>query len=152
MYAQRALEHGRAYVIVETAGISERVVGETLKGSVRLVNVGQTPAYNVSTKVDVFVIPLGGEADIADHSDVVRSQLVVGPGRPKLADQSALTVLTQIELDQLTDTASIVVVAGCVVYDDVFGKTWWTQFSHIYRGPAFNGTYHTELDQAGGPI
>jgi hypothetical protein len=150
--AQRTLEHGRAYVVAELQVIEEFAPGKPFKGAIAVRNVGQTPAYNVSTNMAVTIIPDGGSGQIPGWEEVTRVHLVIGSGLDKRSSRHSVEPLTQAQFDSVRAGKSRVLVGGTVVYDDIFGKTWWTQFCHFYTGEQLAGTYHTEFNRAGGPV
>lgn len=150
--AQRALEHGRAYIVAEIGGVSQFEVGKPVKASLIAKNVGQTPANNVSTAVTVEFIRLGTTGEVPDWHDVARIHLVIGPTLEKRVSRYADAPLTEEQRDIVKARNGLIVVGGTVVYEDIFGKTWWTQFCHTYTGEKLEGTYHTELNRSGGPI
>lgn len=142
--AQRQL---RAYVVVELRDIENADSEERPEGSVRVRNVGQTPAHNVSTLIYVTVANPGQRVELPDPDDVSRIHLVIGSGLDKINSQTATFSLTPDGIAAVKARQSLIVVGGCTVYEDVFGKTWHTQFCHIYDGPALMGRYHTELNR-----
>lgn len=151
--ANATLELGRAYVVAELGAVANFKPGECYRGHVRLLNVGQTPATNVSSEIWVSIVAVGaGGGLIPAWDDVTRIHLVIGSGREKLSFREAESPLTQQEYDSVLSKGSLMVLGGTTVYDDIFGKTWWTQFCHVYSGPELEGRYHTELNRSGGPI
>lgn len=137
----------RAYVTVELGDLTEMEARKCPVATVLVTNAGLTPARDVSTSINVDLIRPGQAFQVPEHLEVTRVSLVIGSKYDKKSRQMAKFSLTDAALEGIRAAECSIVVSGCTVYEDVFGKTWWTQFCHIYDGPKLAGRYHSEINR-----
>jgi hypothetical protein len=135
----------RAYMEVELGQIVKSDPRNTVRASVRLHNVGQTPASNVSTDFNIGIIPNGGGIlDTPTPDEVARTHLVIGKGKSRLVTGSSTFSLLEAGLNDVKEERAVFILAGSVVYEDIFGETHTTEFCHIYYGDDLGGHYHIQ--------
>jgi len=143
--AQRQL---RAYVVVGIGVLEGATENGQPTGRVVVQNVGQTPAYQVSTDMEIAVVSEGQNFNVLSPDDVKRVHMVIGAGHSVRTSQKAAFSLTAEGLAAVQAGTSAIFISGCTVYEDIFGKTWSTQFCHIYRGADLGGAYYEEKNLA----
>lgn len=122
-----------------------------------LENHGQTPAKNVECWRRISIAPYPNLGDVefprqaADESrDGVPSRSSLAPRGKSMLPTGLDTRLTQEEFDAVRQNKSALYLHGWVTYEDVFGKTWKTEFRYAHPiGDRFFWGKPPEICEAG---
>lgn len=124
----------RANVIKTLAEIRNLGIGLIPQAHVVVENTGQTPAYQVTSRLGIAFLPFPPPKPPAFPSDPHQSVTFVGTGKELhltafLADSLRKEHFTVMESEQWA-----IHVIGCVEYRDAFGQLRSTRFSMFYGG------------------
>lgn len=137
----------RAYLTVEIGGLTKCGPGEKPTAKIKVLNVGQTPAYEFSSKILITFMAGDGShtVSIPDPHQVELSDLTLGPGRSYVVSAKS-DQAPPPNFGPANETGNgRVAVTGCITYRDVFNRRRITQFCHYYSGPDWgkpSGAYH----------
>lgn len=132
----------RAYVQAETGGA--KFSDDEGHLIVKLRNVGQTPAYSLTTDVDaqMFQAPLPDNTQFHGSprdNKSVETDLTLGAGMSTsirfALPKAGLPIMKRL---MATGVEAHFVIFGQTTYRDVYGKKRATRFCHVYTGPNFN--------------
>lgn len=123
----------RAYVSISSAMLKFHGRTEFFEAQVHAENKGQTPAYNVDHRINIWIGPHDAKfSDIPQPGNlgVKSSSLMLGPTQEtiltKLRDESAVAPIGNLQ--------KTVFVYGIVTYEDAFRQERYTRFCLVYGG------------------
>lgn len=139
-----AIRQLRAYVVVSALPLTQFAVGQNIKASFFVENVGATPAYDLFHLSGVQVIFVGPGIDPPefparswrDASRLNSKRFLLA--KPSSIEKASHTILTQQEFDAVTDAnpTARVMIYGAVYYRDIFRFKRMTSFTLSYTGGA----------------
>jgi hypothetical protein len=141
----------RAYLVVESAVITESTDSADPNLSVRLKNVGQTPAYDVfsfrravmSPILDGKVMPDGAYiTDCADKEGqgaaAIGAGLSMGYDIPRMRRGTANQYterFSEMEMAEFKQGKSVYYIRGISCYQDIFKDRHFTKFCFFFQNP-----------------
>lgn len=144
----------RAYIVVEIGGLRGVAEGQEPVGLINIYNVGQTPAYNVTSDARVMCAIYGRDKSVSvpGGKDIkVLKDLTLGPGKSVTLNSQLRLALPPEFMKSLEEKKGAIFVVGCVAYRDIFKRRHATQFCHRYPGPDFTvkgGEYYDAGNKA----
>lgn len=125
----------RAYICVKAVTLMNFNVGSQPIFRVTFENTGQTPAYNVRSciKMETFEIPLPEELPEQLTREVGFN---LGAGQPSEIREPINVVIMQDDIVALTSNKIAIIAWGKIIYEDIFGKTYYTNVRCMYGGEA----------------
>lgn len=148
----------RAYLVVEVGKLNVFKVGQKIAARFEIVNMGQTPAYNI---LQVSGLQVAGEEFPDEEAVFARlsieeikirfpaTEFVMGRlgGVTKESDE----VLSVEEHDSIISGRQRLFVYGNVIYDDIFGECRMTTFCWSFSGAetsSMNAHQYTKYNRA----
>jgi hypothetical protein len=134
--AERTAKHQlRAYLRVEMHGSGRVVANQTVKYSVKVTNVGLTPASAVMAATTVYTrqTPIAEER----HPDPPRNGdegVIIFPKADIVVDEESDFVLPEAFIPEAKAERCAVVFAGTIFYKDIFGDDHVTEFHMTFSG------------------
>lgn len=130
----------RAYVNATRSQLDMFGSTEQIKISVEVKNTGQTPAYKLRYRMEIFSGPFPLKEDLTIEAG--ESSSVLGPGGDVLMGPLQMAnKLTPEQVNEIIAGRMAVYAQGIIKYADAFGKDRTTKFNLFYRGtgkpPAF---------------
>ena len=133
----------RAYLSVEIQGMAPVGANQTPTAKISTTNVGQTPAYNVRTAIEVLMLQDSITAvQVPDGTEMPKVGTTIGPGRGQTTGSTRYGLLKSAYDEYAAGDLRFAVV-GTVIYEDIFGETHHTRFFHLYTHDDPGGSYHT---------
>jgi hypothetical protein len=121
----------RAYVNISESAL--KLEPEDIpEGQVHIKNFGQTPAYNVREWTGIAVLPYPLTSKLPEPpEDLRRSKFVISAGGHHISVVPVKSAIPPQILPLLGTPQYTVYVYGRVVYEDIFGKQWYTEYRLI---------------------
>lgn len=128
----------RAYIVLKQAFLQKFQAGEPVETSVELINVGNTPAYDVATRQALSIAAFPAADPVLPNAD---SKSVVGPGIVFHAWTDPSPPLPAVYVSAIKNGTYEGFLVGEVTYTDIFKRRHRTsyrmQIKVTDKGPRF---------------
>ncbi|GEM_PF-6723481 len=132
----------RAYITAEPGRLDDFGVGPDRVGRVRMKNVGQTPAYDVTMRGNTVLIEYPNIPDPRFYAAALfagnssSNDAVMAPGADRVG-MTSLSAVSDIQAELVRSQRLHLVTIGLVTYRDIFGKTHVSRFCYVYPRAEF---------------
>lgn len=137
----------RAYIVVNIYKLDPVVAGKPSKVLMNIMNVGSTPAYELSSVIKNNIVSRHDASRLACEkiTEKIEEALTISPNQGHGVGSESDELVTAGELADIQSGDKVVLVRGTVRYKDIFKRIRHTHFAHVYTGtdPAnLLGAYH----------
>lgn len=133
----------RAYVAVETGPTIELQLNGQPRVSIRMHNVGQTPAHRVTARIAAIIQDKNNIVSVStiEPEDFDPLGEIIHAGKARISRINADFSILKDGIDGINSSDCTIYVHGCVIYDDAFGERYFTKFVHAWNGNPPQATY-----------
>lgn len=133
-----AERHSRAFVTIRPEGVEDPVTDERVSVTIGFRNVGQTPAFEVSTAIELIIVD--EEAEVIPVIDaaalpITLFDMAIAPGEEKFFRIESVARLSAREIKNIKSGKFSLLVRGCVHYFDVADEARRTFLSYRHGAP-----------------
>lgn len=133
----------RAYVSVKSIKLTSLLEGAVPEAAVTLINSGHSPATQICAVYGCQVGPIGQVFRIKFQNTKPTSRLALGPGIDANFSIKSSQGLSAADINAINAGRSTIVIAGAIVYKDIFQRTRRTIFKSMLP-PGVKITAHTQ--------
>ena len=135
-------------------------IGAPLKALITIQNTGKSPAINVQSSAIAQWIPPGKIPNFLYGGVEITGKATIGPGGESLIElhptkdpKGETGYLVQKDFEAILKKSIVLFVHGHISYDDIFGKSHWTDYCYeldvrgtgeYYWNPCLE---HNEMDK-----
>lgn len=115
-------------------------------------NFGKTPSYRVANRIGLELVDYPSdpiEFGAQDPDLMERSKPMIWPGQDYVCGQAMDGVLTDSDLEELTNGTKIIYIYGHISYEDIFGDKHETWYNYMWGGPIGTKDVHCAVSPQG---